>query len=64
MKAWRSDYKIHTGQTVAQFTGQACNAALSHTDDQWPYHQPSPSVLTSASAFTTDEAIAEPPRVP
>ena len=64
MKSRRGDDDIHVTKARAQMFRQRRHPALVNTDDKRPRHHPDDPPHEMASAFTTAEAMADPPRVP
>ena len=69
MKSRCGDDHIHVGKARTQMFRQRRHPARINTHDKRAHdrrarHHPADPAQEMASAFTTDEAIAEPPRVP
>lgn len=64
MESRRRDNDIHFIKTRTHLIRQRDHPALINANDKWTRHHPADPAQEMASAFTTAEAIAEPPRVP
>lgn len=64
VKSRRGNDHIHAGKPVTKLGRQAFHTTFTNTDDKGTWHHASPSPARIAKALTTEDAMAEPPRVP